>query len=262
MKNRLTCRRGFTLTELLVVIAMIALLAGLGHAAYSSAVDKAQTAGEVNASRTLIAAYHAAAADDGGKFLAAYDPKAKGLKGADGRPIIDMAAKDYAFRLAPYFNFAIDDTLLVSGNKRQIQEEMNFSPGMPMFDYIVSRFPSFGINRQFVGGVAGENDPECVRSTAQAANSIVAFASAGTREISGYGYVGAPTGRWKWQGSEWSEDSDPGSFGNVDARHGGKAVVAFLDGSTRLMAIDELKDMRLWSMRAAQANNPDYIPGK
>jgi prepilin-type N-terminal cleavage/methylation domain-containing protein/prepilin-type processing-associated H-X9-DG protein len=260
MKTGSVNQRAFTLIELLVVIAIIALLAGLGHAAFSNAMGKAQTAGEVSAAKNLIAAYHAAAADGGGKYLYAYDPKAKGLKGADGKPIMDLAAKDYAFRLAPYFNHAIDDTLLVSGNKRQIQEKMNFSPGMPMFDYIVSRFPSFGINRQFVGGVAGESDPECVRTTAHAANSIVVFASSGTSEISGYGYVGAPTGRWKWQGSDWSADADPGSFGYVDARHGGKAVVAFLDGSTRLMTIKELRDMRLWSMRAAQADDPNYTP--
>lgn len=261
MKAPFAQNRGFTLIEVLVVIAIVALLAGLGHAAYSSAMDKAQTAAEVNAAKTLATAYQTAAADNGGRFLPAYDPQAKGLKDAVGKPIMDLAAKDYAFRLAPYFNHAIEDTLLVSGNKQQIQEKMKFSPGMPMFDYILSRFPSFGINRQFVGGVAGQSDVECVRTAAQAVNSIVLFASAGTSEISGYGYVGAPTGNWRWQSSKWSEDSDPGSFGYVDARHGGKAVVAFLDGSTRLMTMDELKDMRLWSVRAAQANDPNYVPG-
>jgi len=262
MKNRSVFTRAFTLIELLVVIAIIALLGGLGHAAYSSVLGKAQTATEINAAKTLATAYQAAAADHGGRFLPAYDPQAKGLKNADGKPVMDLAAKEYAFRLAPYFNFAVEDTLLVSGNKTQIQEKMKFSPGMPMFDYILSRFPSFGINRQFVGGTAGQADAECMRTSAQAVNSIVLFASAGTSEISGYGYVGAPTGQWRWQGSPWTEGSDPGSFGYVDARHGGKAVVSFLDGSTRLMTIDELKDMRLWSMRAAQANDPNYSPGK
>lgn len=251
MKTSSADIRAFTLIELLVVIAIIALLAGLGHAAYSSALDKAQTASEINAAKTLSTAYQAAAADQGGRFMAAYD---------DGQK--EMRNKEYAFRLAPYFNHATDDTLLVSGNKKQIQEKMKMSPGMPMFDYIVSRFPSFGINRQFVGGIAGESDAECIRTSAQAVQSVIVFASAGTSEISGYGYVGAPTGRWRWQGSEWTDDSNPESFGYVDARHNGKAVVAFLDGSTRLMTIDELKDMRLWSVRAAQANNPNYVPGK
>ena len=245
-------QQGFTLIELLVVIAIIAVLAGLGHAAYSSAIGKAQMSAEIAASKTLITAYHAAAVDNGGKFLLAYDKSAKGVLGSDGKPLkMKLAAYGYAFRLAPYFNYAIDDTLLVSGNKQQIQK-LGYSPGHSLFDYIVSRHPSLGINQDFVGGTTGENDPEAIRTTAQAANSIIAFVSAGgdgeAGFMPGYAYVGAP--------------SSPDNFKFVDARHSGKAVVAFLDGSTRLMTIDELKDMRLWSMRAAQANDPNYSPGK
>jgi prepilin-type N-terminal cleavage/methylation domain-containing protein/prepilin-type processing-associated H-X9-DG protein len=245
-------QQGFTLIELLVVIAIIAVLAGLGHTAYSSAIGKAQMSAEIAASKTLITAYHAAAVDNGGKFLLAYDKSAKGVLGSDGKPLkMKLAAYGYAFRLAPYFNYAIDDTLLVSGNKQQIQK-LGYSPGHSLFDYIVSRHPSLGINQDFVGGTTGENDPEAIRTTAQAANSIIAFVSAGgdgeAGFMPGYAYVGAP--------------SSPDNFKFVDARHSGKAVVAFLDGSTRLMTIDELKDMRLWSMRAAQANDPNYSPGK
>jgi prepilin-type N-terminal cleavage/methylation domain-containing protein/prepilin-type processing-associated H-X9-DG protein len=245
-------QQGFTLIELLVVIAIIAVLAGLGHAAFSSAIGKAQMSAEIAASKTLITAYHAAAVDNGGKFLLAYDKSAKGVLGSDGKPLkMKLAAYGYAFRLAPYFNYAIDDTLLVSGNKQQIQK-LGYSPGHSLFDYIVSRHPSLGINQDFVGGTTGENDPEAIRTTAQAANSIIAFVSAGgdgeAGFMPGYAYVGAP--------------SSPHNFKFVDARHSGKAVVAFLDGSTRLMTIDELKDMRLWSMRAAQANDPNYSPGK
>lgn len=245
-------RQGFTLIELLVVIAIIAVLAGLGHAAYSSAIGKAQMSAEIAASKTLTTAYQAAAADNGGRFLPAYDKSAKGVLGSDGKPLkMKLAAYGYAFRLAPYFNYAVDDTLLVSGNKQQIQK-LGYSPGHSLFDYIVSRHPSLGINQEFVGGIAGENNPEVVRTTAQAANSIIAFVSAGSDGDAGFmpGYlrVGAP--------------SAPDDFKLVDARHSGKAVVAFLDGSTRLMTIDELKDMRLWSIRAAQANDPNYSPGK
>ena len=111
MSYQFSDSRAFTLIELLVVISIIALLGGLGHAAYSSVLGKAQTATEINAAKTLAAAYQAAAADHGGRFLPAYDPQAKGLKNADGKPIMDLAAKEYVFRLAPYFNFAVEDTL-------------------------------------------------------------------------------------------------------------------------------------------------------
>ena len=245
-------RSGFTLIELLVVIAIVATLAGLGHAAYSSAVEKAKMSAEISASKTLSTAYQAYAADNGGRFLTAYDKNAKDVLGADGKPLkFVLAGHGYAFRLAPYFNYAIDDTLLISGNKQQIQK-LGYAPGHYLFDYIVSRHPSFGINYKFVGGNAGESNTECVRTTAQAVGSIIIFASAGKDSgsgfMSGYAYVGAP--------------SEPEDFKLVDTRHDGKAVVAFLDGSTRLMTIDELKDMRLWSYKAAQANDPNYAPGK
>lgn len=252
--------RAFTLVELMVVVAIIALLAVVGRAAYSSVIGKAMMSAEIAAARTLTTAYQTAASDNGGRYLAAYDPKARGVPNGRGKNVMAHAGSGYPWRLAPYFGYAIEDTLLVSGNKQQIQKTMNFSPGSPMFEYAVSRFPSLGINRYFVGGEAGKNEQESIRSTAQAAQSLILFVSAGTTEISGYEYVRAPGG--SWGSAQWSGDSDPGDFGHVDARHGGKAVVSFLDGSTRLMGIDELRDMRLWSLRAAQAGNPDYVPGK
>jgi prepilin-type N-terminal cleavage/methylation domain-containing protein len=260
MKKQLPQVRAFTLIELLVVIAIIAVLAGLGQAAYSSAVNKALTAAEVSAARTLTSAYQAAAADSGGRFMLAYDSEAKKVPNGRGGNVMSHAGAGYPWRLAPYFNYAIEDTLLVSGNKQQIQETMSFAPGSTMFDYALSRFPSLGINRFFVGGQNSPAGSEAVRTTAQASQSIIVFVSAGTPEISGYEYVRAPGGNWA--SATWADGADPGNFGHVDPRHGGKAVVAFLEGSTRLMTIDELKDMRLWSMRAAKANDPNYSPGK
>ena len=249
----------FTLVELLVVTGILAVLAGVGSAAYLVAFDKVKAAAEVSAAKTLTSAYQAAAADNAGRYLPAYDPKAKGVANGRGQNVMAHAGAGYPWRLAPYFGYAIEDTLLVSGNKEQIQKTMNFSPGSTMFDYAVSRFPSLGINRYFVGGEAGKIEQESVRSSAQASHSVIAFVSAGTSEISGYEYVRAPGGNWG--PAPWSEDSDPGDFGHVDARHGGKAVVSFLDGSTRLMSIDELRDMRLWSLKAAQTGNRAYVPG-
>jgi hypothetical protein len=34
----------------------------------------------------------------------------------------------------------------------------------------------------------------------------------------------------------------------------------FLDGSTKMMSLKELKDMRLWSKKAAQENDENYVP--
>ncbi len=270
MKRPNASNHGFTLIELLVVIAILAVLAGIGSAALLSAGDKANTAAEVNAAKTLVSAYQAATADNGGKFMAALNEAAgkDEVLNADGKSVHSQARARYPFRLAPYFNYAIESALLVGKNKEQLMKVMNLSsPSGTMFDYGVSAFPSFGINRYFVGGrikkngEAVTNGPyaDSIRSVAQSDHSIIAFVSAGTSDIDGYEYVNAPGGMGSsWSGADWTDDSDPGSYGHVHPRHGGKAIAAFLDGSTRLLTIEELRDMRLWSRRAAQEDNPAF----
>jgi prepilin-type N-terminal cleavage/methylation domain-containing protein/prepilin-type processing-associated H-X9-DG protein len=261
MKKTIRTNRGFTLIELLVVIAILAVLAGIGSAALLSAADKGKTAAETTAAKTLIAAYQAAAADNGGRYLAARDTSAKNVLNGEGKPVSNRQVRArYPFRLAPYINYAIESTLLPGNNRQQLLKVMNLSsPSGGMYDYGVSAFPSYGINRYFVGGTAGQTNSECVRSVAQADRSIIAFVSAGSSDIDGYEYVRAPgEPGGSWGGGKWTDDSDPGDFGYVHPRHGGKAIAAFLDGSTRLMTVEELRDMRLWSRRAAQEDNPNY----
>ncbi len=259
--------RAFTLVELLVTIAITILLATIGGAVYMSAIDKGFTAAEVNAAKTLVSAYQAAAADNGGRFLPALDSRATNVLNAEGRPINNRQARSrYPFRLAPYFNYAIESTLLAGRNQGQLMKMMNLSrPSGPMFEYGVSTFPSLGINRFFVGGTAGQNDPnnECVRSVATADQSIIAFISAGSSEIDGYEYVRAPGAPGaNWSGGEWTDEADPGNYGHVHPRHNGKAVAAFLDGSTRLLSLGELRDMRLWSRQAALQDNPNHTASR
>lgn len=264
MNQTIQTNRGFTLIELLVVIAILAVLAGIGSAALLSAAEKGKTAAETSAAKTLISAYQAAAADDGGRYLYARDSSATNVLNGEGKPVNNRQVRArYPFRLAPYFNYAIESTLLAGNNRQQILKVMNLSsPRGTMYEYGVSTFPSFGISKYFVGGTKGQPNTESVRSVAQAGHSIIAFVSAGTSDIDGYEYVRAPgEPGGSWGGSEWTKDSDPGDFGFVHPRHGGKAIAAFLDGSTRLMTVEELRDMRLWSRRAAQEDNPNYTVG-
>jgi prepilin-type N-terminal cleavage/methylation domain-containing protein/prepilin-type processing-associated H-X9-DG protein len=273
MKKTTHSNHGFTLIELLVVIAIIAVLAGIGSAALLSATDKAQTASEVSAAKTLVSAYQAAAADNAGTFMAALNEdrnlKASDVRNADGRTVPNARARArYPFRLAPYFNYAVDGALLAGNNRQQLLKVMNLSsPSGGMYDYGVSAFPSFGINRHHLGGRidrSGKVDTsaayaDCIRTVAQADHSIIAFVSAGSSDIDGYEFVYSPGGPGgSWSGEEWTEGTDPSNFGYVHPRHGGKAIAAFLDGSTRLMTIEELRDMRLWSRQAAQADDPNY----
>ncbi len=253
----------FTLLELLAAIAIIAVLGVVSSAAYQSVVSKAGCSAEMSAAKSLSAAYQAAAADLGGKYLPSVDNSASAVLNAQGKNImIPQAKARYPFRLAPYFGYDIDNTLLVGRNKTQLLKEMGpLTPGAPMYDYAVSAFPSLGINRAFVGGTAGKADPnnEIIRTTAQADHRIILFASGGTSTVDGYEYVrapGAPGGMWS--GESWKDGADPGDYGYVHPRHSSKAVVAFLDGSVQMMTVDELRDMRLWSRQAATRNDPNY----
>jgi prepilin-type N-terminal cleavage/methylation domain-containing protein/prepilin-type processing-associated H-X9-DG protein len=260
IKNKLSA---FTLMELLVVLAVMAVLVAIGATAVHSAFDRVSSAAEVSAGKSLVAALQSAATDNGGRYPLALDKNANGVLDPQGNKIgMKQVCERWPLRLAPYFGYDLDGALLVGKNKRQIMKLMNIpKPEGTMFYYGVSAFPSLGINRHFVGGTV-DSGSEAVKTLAQADRSIIAFVSAGSPDIDGYEYVkapGAPGGAWG--SAEWSEGSDPGHFGNVHPRHDSKAVVAFLDGSVKTMSLGELRDMRLWSRDAAIADDPNYIAG-
>lgn len=256
---------GFTLVELLVVITISGLLAGISSGAYQKAMSKASMASEINAGKNLIQAYQIATTENGGRFLPAYDASAKDVKNANGKPIVmSVVRARYPFRLAPYFNYQLEGTVLVNRNESQIVKMMGSSGSM--YDYGLSVFPAMGINRYLVGGYVGSGGTvqypsECIQSQGQADKAVIVFASAGDPEVDGFEYVVSPQGpAGQWSSAKWKKDSDPGEYGHVAARYNGKAVCAFLDGSVRGLSIDDLRDMRLWSRNAALENNPNYQP--
>lgn len=258
---------GFSLVELLVGVAILGLLAGVSGAAYQKAMGKASLAAEMSAGKSLTQAYLLAASDNGGRYLAAYDATARNqtVLNAQGKPIAMAEVKyRYPFRLAPYFNYQMEGTILVNRNEAQIIRQMGASG--TMYDYGLSVFPAFGINRYLVGGSIGANGAvdhpeECIQTLGQAEKSVIVFVSGGSSEVDGYEYVTPPNGpRGQWSGAKWTKDSEPSNYGHVGARFDGKAVAGFLDGSVKVLSIDELRDMRLWSKNAALANDPNYRP--
>jgi prepilin-type N-terminal cleavage/methylation domain-containing protein len=258
-------KSGFTLVEMLVVIAVLGLLAGVSMGAYQKTISKASMGSEISAAKNLIQAYQIASIENGGRLLPARDPVATGVKNAKGENISMTEVRSrYPFRLAAYFNYQLEGTVLVNRNESQIVKMMGSS--RLMYDYGVSVFPALGINRYLVGGSISSSgvvqySEECIQSMAQADRSVIVFVSAGNPDIDGYEYVTAPMGPGgQWSSVKWSKGVDAANYGHVDGRFDGKAVCAFLDGSVRALLLDELRDMRLWSRKAALENNPNYQP--
>jgi prepilin-type N-terminal cleavage/methylation domain-containing protein len=256
---------GFTLVEMLVATAILGLLVGISGAAYQKVAGKSSLAAEVNAGKSLIQAYQLSAIENEGRLLPAKDPTATQVKNADGQTISMAEVRSrYPFRLAPYFNYQMDGTVLVNRNEAQIIKLMGSSG--TMYDYGLSVFPAMGINRYLVGGSISANGAvqysgECTQSMSQSDKSLIVFASAGNPDVDGYEYITAPCGPGgQWSSAKWTKGVDAGNYGHVDGRFDGKAVCAFLDGSVRVLSIDDLRDMRLWSRNAALENNPNYQP--
>lgn len=248
----------FSMVEVLVATAILAVLSGLVATAANVAMLSAEKAREVGAGRNLIVAYQLAATENDGNYLPGYDRTIGVIDRPNGTSIHGPAASRYPFRLAPYFDNQVDGTLLVNRNARQVDSSDS---------YMVSCYPAFGINYLYLGGDLSASGTltipdEVVTRSAQAAN-VLAFASSGSRGangiINGFNILTPPaTYGPLWSFDEWKSDSDPGSFGHVHPRYAGKAVCVFVDGSIRILGIEELRDMRLWSKGAIEADDKNY----
>ena len=261
--SRISFAFAFTLIELLVGIAIIAILISIAFPVFQSVMSKARMTREIQAGRSLMTAFNAAAADRDGIYLPGYDRTVSEVTLPGGSVLSGVPAQRYPFRLAPYFSNRMDGTVLVNDNAKQIDSTNN---------YLVSCYPAFGINYLFVGGdisATGVNTypDECDTRMGAASTSPLVFASAcgdGSRDgltdkVRGYCILTPPhTTVQVWSTANWTRNSAAGDYGNVDGRYAGKAVSVFLDGSVRILSIAELRDMRLWSKNAAAQDNANY----
>lgn len=253
---------GFTLIELLVTVSIIAVLAGLATAGAQRGLAKAKETREISAARNLITSYLSVLTDTGGQCLPGYDRTVKSLTLPDGSVVAGVSAQRYPFRLAPYFNYQFKGTIEVNDNVSQLEAARKNGN----YNYMASVCPALGINGYMVGGnkqANGKTDYESDCATTQArggANLLVFVSAGGPGGMKGYDIVTPPNlTEPRWSKSPWVKGVDPSIYGNVDARHDGRAICAFFDGSIRSHSIDELRDMRLWSANAATYDDRDYI---
>lgn len=255
---------GFTLVELLVVVTILVLLAGVTFGLARPLIDRARAAEEVAALRQLMTAYLAYPADHNGQLMPGHDNRT-GVEYHDGTWLPGFMAMRYPVRLGPYLDWNFAGSVLVGEPLRRAGNDL----------YMASVYPSFGINATFVGGAYNTIEPSpdrvhAIQHLARAerpADQLVfvstrhlAFADKGVM-TAGPGFFQALSPRL--QGRRWATGYDPdraNSWGHVDLRFGGRCVAGFLDGSARILNADEVQDMRLWSPAARIANDPDHNP--
>lgn len=127
-------RNGFTLVEILVVIAIIAVLTGVSTVVARNMVNSAKAANAVSAGRGLMAAYLGCASDHNGKLLEGVDPDGEALD-MEGNPIPNFIAKRYPARLAPYLGDHLGGVLGVNKSDEWKQDFYSISVSPRAFSF-------------------------------------------------------------------------------------------------------------------------------
>lgn len=301
-------RRGaFTLIELLVVIAIIGILTGILLPALGSARTSAQAVKELAGAKQLMLAYTMYADDNRGKLMVGYAQRSEASsawnqmvargeqpRNASGEALGAPVGQRYPWRIAPYFDYNLeglyaDPKVVEALSEHAAVDAPIAATGHSRMEYVVSLFPSFGINGYFVGGGGAEGDTIPMSTVgrrffgdfhvsriyqARRPSELMAFASARRNAgafLSGYGvvegsHVVVPPYLYSTAGRKWSNaysetvEEPSTNSGFVSLRLGGKGVAAILDGHAELLGWDEFGDMRLW---ADQADAADWtIPAR
>ena len=262
-------RGGFTLVELLVVVAVIALLLGLLIPAVSHIRKSGNQTREASAARQSMVAYRLYSNDHKNKLMPGYR-ESPGVRSETGNPLGFPINARYPWRLAPYFDYDFGGLYNDPKVRKAIEGELDDTS----FEYVISLFPSLGLNTVFLGGhqgswgawnpsfnqVFGQVHARSYTDVKKPAE-IIAFASAHGPNESGIARLGERIDGWYWlqpprftnevwSDEAWDDTADPSDLGYLALRHGRKSVIGFVDGHVDLLSEGELRDMRRWTSLA------------
>jgi len=248
--------------ETMVTICIILVVAVISINVSSRLKKSGLTVKEIGAARTLTAALIMAADDNAGRLPYGVDNTINSLEidgsGFRGQVVHGGAAHRYPWRLAPYFGYKFEGNTVIDRSLDYLLEKKD--------TYMLSLTPSLGMNVFNVGGYVEDGSREPMEgairrmSEAYAPEKTIAFASArvkpdaSTGIMPGFYMVSPPVA----PGGDWAHEYDPevpSSWGNIDLRHGGKAVVGYLDGSVATLGRGDIDDMRHWNNEAARSND-------
>jgi prepilin-type N-terminal cleavage/methylation domain-containing protein/prepilin-type processing-associated H-X9-DG protein len=228
-------RRGFTLVELLVVVAIIAVLAALLYPSIQSALDNAKTAKCQAHMRQLVQACHAFAADNDGSLPPLYTWVTYFPEIAQSTDKISTGAYVVVWTdiIRPYVGNDVAFSCPALRTDATIGAGGISSATHPL---------GIGINYETVGHIYKPKEEFQKLIRVENHSKVVIFADAGGGDFA--------TGDFKNRkdtpgcGSVFIRGTTDSGEG-VIARHRGKANVAFLDGHVQLLSPTEID----WGVR-------------
>jgi prepilin-type N-terminal cleavage/methylation domain-containing protein len=221
------------------------------------------------------------ATDLGHRFLAWSNPN----DANEATRLIGAPLRRYPWRLAPYISHSLQ-TMIVD---RQLFEEYRNLPedqtAQVSFEYGFAQNPTFGLNTTYVGGDGNRGafhgpsqarwGPYYVVRVDQPIfpQRLMVFASARGQHVAGGRTVvpgrhrlegpwqstvasGAVPNfvRWTAPPGPYDHRLSPATYGHLDFRYSGRAVVASFDAHVEPLALDDMRDMTRWSNQAKSAD--------